>query len=122
MKKMTKARKQRLKDAKSWYESQNFTEDSHIVKAYRKRYNVDKTCAMRELCLLHVLSPGKQASYEKVLKAKSMKKIKKQLTEPEFVSPLESEFVFIAGYTPGGFPYGITKAEEELFESNRYAD
>ena len=120
-KKMSKARKLRLKDAKSWYESQDFTEDSHIVKAYRKRFNVDKTCAMRELCLLHVLSPGKQAAYEKVLNVKKMKKIKKRQTEPEFVSVWESEFAFIAGYTPGGVPYGITRAEEELFE-NKYED
>ena len=38
---MSKARQERLKTARQWYEDQHFTEDSHIVKAYRKRFNVD---------------------------------------------------------------------------------
>ena len=71
---MTKARQHRLKEARQWFENQNFTEDSHIVKAYRKRFNVDNTCAKRELCMLGVLSPHKQAAYEEQLKAKDVKK------------------------------------------------
>ena len=45
---MTTGRKQRLKEARLWYPEQNFTTDSHIIKAYRQRFSVDKTCAMRE--------------------------------------------------------------------------
>lgn len=70
---MSKVRKQRLKEARKWFPEQGFTEDSHIVKAYRKKFNVDRTCAMKELCLLHMLSPEKQASYEAQLKAKKEK-------------------------------------------------
>lgn len=70
---MSKARQQRLKEARKWFPEQGFAEDSHIVKAYRKKFNVDRTCAMKELCLLHVLSPEKQASYEVQLKAKKEK-------------------------------------------------
>ena len=43
---MTKARKQRLAEARKWFSEQNFAEDSHIVKAYRKRFSVDVNCAM----------------------------------------------------------------------------
>ena len=74
---MSKARQQRLKEARKWFPEQGFTEDSHIVKAYRKKFNVDRTCAMKELCLLHVLSPEKQASYEAQLHAKKEKRQKK---------------------------------------------
>ena len=53
---MSKERQNRLRKAKEWFSEQGFTEDSHIVKAYRKKFNVDKDCAMRELCMLHVLA------------------------------------------------------------------
>ena len=105
---MSKARQLRLKEARKWYPVQGFIEDSHIVKAYRKKFGVDKTCAMRELCMLHVLSPEKQASYEAQLNAKKAKKQKrKQQVEYQ---PFEQNeyFYFIAGYTSSGAPYGIT--------------
>ncbi len=47
-----------------------FSEDSHIVKAYRKRFNVDKDCAMHELCMLGLLPLEKQKLYEVQLAAK----------------------------------------------------
>ena len=105
---MSKARQQRLKEARKWFPEQGFTEDSHIVKAYRKKFNVDRTCAMKELCLLHVLSPEKQASYEAQLKAKKEKRQRRK-QQVEFQSFDQDEyFYFIAGYTSGGAPYGIT--------------
>ena len=45
---MSKARQQRLRLAKDWFLEQGFTEESHVVKAYRKKFNVDKDCAMKE--------------------------------------------------------------------------
>ena len=112
---MIKARRERLNQAKTWFSSQNFNEDSHIVKAYRKHFKVDKACAMCELCMLKVLSPQKQAAYEAELKAKDNKKtaIKRQ----DFVDTYQDDrFFFIAGYTSGGAPYGITWDEELEFE------
>ena len=105
---MSKALQQRLKEARKWYAEQKLTEDSHIVKAYRKKFNVDRTCAMKELCLLHVLSPEKQASYEAQLNAKKEKRQRKK-QQAEF-QPFDQDeyFYFIAGYTSGGAPYGIT--------------
>ena len=75
---MTKARKQRLAEARKWFPEQNFAEDSHIVKAYRKRFSVDVNCAMLELCMLGVLSPEKQKSYEQQLAAKKWKSTEKR--------------------------------------------
>ena len=116
---MSKARQQRLRAAKAWFSEQCFTEDSHIVKAYRKKFNVDKDCAMKELCMLHLLSPQKQASYEAQINAKKEKrKLKKQQAE---YLPFDQDenFYYIAGYTSGGAPYGITwdeASEEGLVE------
>ena len=101
---MTKARRQRLREAREWFPAQGFSEDSHIVKAYRERFGVDKDCAMRELCLLGVLSPKKQKAYEGQLKKKTVME--------EDLDPFQDEnFSFIAGYTSGGAPYGSTWEE-----------
>ena len=113
---MTKARQHRLKEARQWFENQNFTEDSHIVKAYRKRFNVDNTCAKRELCMLGVLSPHKQAAYEEQLKAKDVKKKRKREAKKENSSSesfRDEWFYYIAGYTSGGAPYWIMWEEAE---------
>ncbi len=111
---MSKAREQRLSEARKWFSEQEFTDDSHIVKAYRTKFNVDRACAMKELCMLHVLSPEKEASYNKHLEAKRSKKQQRKLAkqnrvEMEFFNlDQDDNFYFIAGYTSGGAPYGVT--------------
>lgn len=104
-----------MKEAREWYPEQHFTESSHIVKAYRKRFNVDKDCAMRELVILGVLSPEKQKSYQELLAGKDRKKAAKRNPPAETDSFQNETFFFIAGHTSGGAPYGITwdQAEEE---------
>lgn len=107
---MTKARRQRLAEARVWYPSQNFDEDSHIIKAYRKRFNVNKDCAMRELCLLGMLPAVKQKLYEEQLASKAKKRAeRKKSAQQEQFDPYQDEnFSFIAGYTSGGAPYGVS--------------
>ena len=126
---MSKARKQRLKEARAWYKKQNFTPDSHIVKAYRTRFNVDKTCAMRELVMLGTLPEEKQKSYKEQLAAKKrrlaekreQRKQRKQKNGIRNIDPSyqDENFFFIAGYTSGGAPYGLTweEAGEEFSET-----
>ena len=123
---MTKARRERLKEARTWFHEQGFTDDSHIVKAYRKQFSVDKDCAMRELCLLGVLSPEKQKIYQVQLKAKEQKWAEKKEARAARASvktdvsdsPFQDEnFYFIAGYTPGGVPYGIAWEEAAGLEA-----
>ena len=117
---MSKARKLRLKEARKWYPEQHFTNDSHIIKAYRKKFNVDKTCSMRELCLLGMLPPEKQRSYQEQLAAKKRKKAEKRAAQkaetPEINSFQDERFFFIAGYTSGGAPYGITWDEMDDYD------
>lgn len=114
---MTRARKRRLKEAREWFREQGFDDSSHVIKAYRKRFQVDKDCAMRELCMLKVLSPEKQKAYEEQLATKARKRTEKRearkaLKESEEINPYQDEnFFFIAGYTSGGAPYGVTWEE-----------
>ena len=104
---MSRARQERLKEAKVWYASQNFNEDSNVVKAYRKRFNVDRTCATRDLWMLKVLSPQRQAAYESELRARTQKHTPEN--PPKDTRPdQDGYFYFIAGYTSGGAPYGLT--------------
>ncbi len=111
---MSNARQQRLIEARKWFSEQEFTDDSHIVKAYRTKFNVDRACAMKELCMLHVLSPEKEASYKKHLEAKKGKRHQRKLSKQNrveneiFNSNQDEYFYYIAGYTSGGAPYGIT--------------
>ena len=64
--------------------------------------------------MLHVLSPEKEASYNKHLEAKRSKKQQRKLAkqnrvEMEFFNLDQVDnFYFIAGYTSGGAPYGVT--------------
>ena len=119
---MSKARQQRLKEARVWYPEQHFDEDSHIVTAYRKRFQVDRVCAMRELCMLGMLPAGIQKAYEEQLAARERKleeKKKARIAAKEFEALgmetyQDSNFYYIAGYTSGGAPYGITWEEMEL--------
>ena len=126
---MTKSRRERIKKAKVWFASQKFKNEDDILPAYRKEFQVDRICAMRDLCGAGVLSAKMQAVYEKKLsnraehfeqkrerkrKEKEYELLKKELGyDPEFQ---DETFAYIAGYTPGGAPYGVTWEEMEEME------
>ncbi|MFW6046962.1 MAG: hypothetical protein ACOCP4_04165 [Candidatus Woesearchaeota archaeon] len=105
-------RKQRLPVAKKWiptYEGKN------LVKGYSKWFGVDKVCAITELELLgHDIDPKYKEQILKQKKAKSKAgEKKKQEEKKELESWQDSNFYYIAGYTSGGAPYGITWEEYE---------
>ncbi len=108
-------RSQRLQSAKRWLES---FEGENVIRGYRKRYGIDWLCAIRELQLLCVaLDPvyvqKLEQTVESEIQANRKRKLEKQRLAGETVwtnrCPLSDEnFYFIAGYTSGGAPYGIT--------------
>jgi hypothetical protein len=112
-------RPQRLESAKSWLETY---EGHKVVKAYRARYGVDFECAFTELEMLGV--PIDPAYKERVLQsvaaqaAAAQRQKAEQRAEQERQAGIESDeqFAFIAGYTSGGAPYGLTWAEWETLE------
>lgn len=120
---MKTGRKKRRKEARIWYPQQTFTAESDIVKAYRNKFNVDKICAMRELVMLGLLPPEKQQAYQEELAAwdrelamkREEKRRLKEAAKAESFSYLDEDqdeyFYYIAGYTSGGAPYGITWEE-----------
>jgi len=109
-------KKQRLAAAKKWipkYEGEN------LVKGYSKWFGVDKICAINELELLgnEIDTKYKEQIYKLEIEKEDAKKA--NFDDPgdfeveHFNTWQDSDYYFIAGYTSGGVPYGITWEEYE---------
>ena len=97
----------------------------YIVKAYRKKFAVDRMKAVEELQLLGVSLTKEQIdrekaavkAYQEIQRAKKAKrkKIREQKKmekdNPLFFEDQDDTFYYIAGYTSGGAPYGVTWEE-----------
>lgn len=115
--KKTLTREKRLPKARQWI--QQYTGE-HIVKAYKKRFGVDQICAMTELKMLGVsLDDGyvKRATEAERIRIDQNRWKKEERREKEFQekhADQDDQFFFIAGYTSGGTPYGVTGEEMGL--------
>ncbi len=101
----------RLDSARQWLPSYR---GKHLVRSYRKRYAVDWLCAVRELRLLGVeLDPQYVAQLKATVEQLRLERQRRK-QQPETECPLEmaidanDTFAYIAGYTSGGAPYGLT--------------
>jgi len=117
-KKPTKPQKKasRIARAKQWLPTY---EGGKAVSAYRKKFHVDTACAVRELSEIgYEFKPG---YVDNLLKAEAarieqnrVKKEEKRLSEVYDNDLQDDRFYFIAGYTSGGAPYGLTWEEMGL--------
>jgi len=113
----TLPREKRLRRAKQWVEQYT---GSHIVKAYKKRFGVDQLCAMAELKMLGVALDSdyvERATAAEMLRRVQLAEKKQERKEQEWFArhaDQNDQFFFIAGYTSGGAPYGVTWAEMGL--------
>ena len=111
-------RTDRLQSAKHWLQEFN---GENVIRAYRKRYGVDWLCAVKELNMLGVkLDPiyvkKLQETVESHIKWNQRRKLDKQKEDEQLCnrySYSDKNFFFIAGYTSGGRPYGVTWEEAE---------
>lgn len=99
-----------------------------IIKAYRKKFAVDRMKAVAELQMLGVSLTKEQIDREKAAvrayqearkakKAKRKRKREQERMEKEgllFGEDQDDTFFYIAGYTSGGAPYGVTWEEMGL--------
>jgi len=100
-------RKTRLQVAEIWIKKYN---GKKIISGYSKWFGVDKICAINELRLLGIIiSEDLEKQVRKSLQNKNNLKTK----EPTINNDGDENFAFIAGYTPGGMPYGITREDIE---------
>lgn len=117
-KKQTKEerRQARLRKGRQWVLTY---EGSHIVRDYRKRFNVDSTCAMKDLSEIGALSPEKRAEMQRAEQLRlAQKRREREQTMEEYLAERfpdsDDHFFYIAGYTSGGAPYGVTWEEMGL--------
>ena len=112
-------RKTRLESGKKWILSYT---GKNIVKGYAKWYGIDLVCAIKELKLLGVkIDENYEEKVIESLKqtALARQKIKENSdieSKEEFDEFSDENFVFIAGYTSGGAPFGLTKEEAKEME------
>ena len=110
----TKRKENRLQKARQWITTYNGTL-KHMAKHYKKRFNVDIITAVRDLQEIGVKFPQGQLdavkqSEEERIQQKHLAKEKK--AQQDFLhEDSDDVFAFIAGYTGGGVPYGITWEE-----------
>lgn len=116
--KLSKAERReiRLRKARQWVLTY---EGSHIVRAYRKRFKVDYTCALNNLEAIGALDPEKlaalrQAEQRRIDQRRRERERKPAQAHYDRFPDSDDTFFFIAGYTPGGAPYGVTWEEMGL--------
>jgi hypothetical protein len=113
----TERREIRLRKARQWILTYT---GSHIVRAYRERFHVDYSCALSDLKAIDALSRERLALLRRDEEIRLQKKREEQEKRRENesyarVPNSDNRFFFIAGYTSGGAPYGVTWEEMELF-------
>lgn len=117
-KKQTKAERHDacIRKARQWV--LNY-QGSHIVRAYRKRFGLDTTCALNDLEEIGILSPEKLAELRKAEQVRleqrrCEREEKKKQAFYDWFPNSNDTFYYIVGYTSGGAPYGVTWEEMGL--------
>lgn len=107
-------RKARLQSAQHWipkYEGKN------LVHGYARHFGVDELCAANELQMLgHEISPEyikqlKQTALNRQRQAEARRLVEEEKKRLERFPDSDETFYYIAGYTSGGAPYGVTWEE-----------
>ena len=108
----------RLIMASEWIKVYN---GKNLISGYAKWFGVDKICAMNELKIIGVTiseAMEKQvlASVKARIEQKRIMKEKRNFVDDKDIDSDEN-FAYIAGYTSGGAPYGLTHEEMKRIES-----
>lgn len=104
-------RKQRLQHARAWIEKYT---GKHIHHGYAMHFGVSNVCAIKELEML-----GFEFSAElknSIIQSGKNKKVRQEITNTQdenLMVDSDDYFEFIAGYTSGGFAYGIPREHKE---------
>ena len=112
----TEQREARLRKARQWALTY---EGSHIVRAYRERFKVDYSCALNDLEAIGALGPEKLATMRQAEQIRLDQRRREQEAKAaqafhDRYPDSDDTFFYIAGYTSGGAPYGVTWAEMGL--------
>ena len=89
----------RLQSGKLWLAKYS---RKNTIRSYRNWYGISKVCAILELRIIGLQIDDKRLEQEK--------------EEQNLYADSDDNFSFIAGYTSGGAPYGITGEDMEHVE------
>jgi hypothetical protein len=108
----------RLRKARQWILTYDGSE-RHIVRNYRRRFKVDPSCAHSDLEAIGALDPERLARMREAeaVRLENLRTARERKREQEFYDRFpnsDDRFFFIAGYTSGGAPYGVTWEEMGL--------
>lgn len=119
-KKKRRKKKYRIILSKEWIS--NYIGES-IIKDYAKWFGIDLICAINELRSNGIIisSEDENTAKQSIRENKRLRKIKKEdrikrelEQQDEFSS--DNRFAFIAGFTSGGAPFGITHEQMKEFQ------
>ena|SRR3990167_4543020 len=100
-------RESRLQSAKNWISTYS---GKNIILGYCKWFSVDLQCAINELKMLNVKLDEQYVNHALKCQTGMIAARKKQREDSD------DTFYYIAGYTPGGAPFGATWEEMECVE------
>lgn len=108
------SRKRRLKHTRETDWLLLHANDTDLVGAYSEWFHVPPLCAAIELKQLGVPLPPETEQQLRERERQKQEKRRRNRAESEWMAgrpDSDENFAFIAGYTPGGFPYGTTWEE-----------
>ena len=117
-KKLTKQERhdQRIRKARQWLTTYEGS-PKKITKHYRERFHLDTMTAIRDLQEIGVeftqeyLDAVKHSEEERIRQKHAGEAAKRQSELAEEYSDCDGRFAYIAGYTDGGAPFGLTWEE-----------
>lgn len=122
----------RLQSARRWLAMQRGRPAARIARSYCKRFGVDWECAIAELTVLGIAFDAKwreqiALTLENARLAKARRRAERSGTAAgaggmEFGVDFDDHFAFIAGYTEGGAPFGVTWEEREKSERSETSE
>jgi hypothetical protein len=113
---MRKTRRGRLDSARATGWVQKY-EGKNIIRGYANWFGVDLLCAVIELRALGVsISAAREAEIKATIEGRAVAKKRRkqeavQAKSEDLYADSDGTFMYIAGYTRAGFPYGVTRDE-----------
>lgn len=121
MKRWRMKREQRLQAAQEWIPTYT---GKDIVRGYRRRFKVNRLCALIELkmCGLPISDEKIEAASKDQERLATQRAEQKELRALDLRPDQNENFACIIGYTSGGTPYGVTWDEWDMFEQDDFMD
>ena len=109
-------REKRLNRARKWIQTYNGT---HVVRGYHRHFKLDITTAINDMEAIGAITPEQAAAFRaaEAVRIEQVRKKREERKKQDFFDlhpDSDDRFYYIAGYTSGGVPFGVTWEEMGL--------